>query len=87
MLVTEFRYLDVTAHCWLGSPTPMLKDRGCWRRKRSKLSPTSQSFRQHISYPTSVTNIDVAVEVGYQYLASMLDSLTALRARYFCVKL
>ena len=30
---------------------------GCWWRRRSKLSPTSQSCHQLISSPTSVTNI------------------------------
>ena len=35
----------------------MLKDRGCWCKKRQKPSPISQSCRQHISSPTSVTNI------------------------------
>ena len=34
------------------------KEIECWRRKRQKLSPTSQSCRQHISSLTSVTNID-----------------------------
>ena len=51
ILVTSFR-------CWC--PTSMLKDRGCRWQNRPKLSPTSQSCRQHISSPTSVTNIDVA---------------------------
>ena len=41
-------------------PTIMLKDKGCWWRKRSKPSPTSQKCLQHISSPTSVTNIDAA---------------------------
>ena len=45
--------------CWW--PTPMFKDRGCWCKTRQKLSSTSQSCRQHISSPTSVTNIDVAI--------------------------
>jgi len=43
--------------CWC--PTLMLEDRGCWRRKRLKPSPTSQSCHQHILSPTSVINIDV----------------------------
>ena len=38
-------------------PTLMLKARGCWWQKRPKPSPTSQSCLQHISSPTSVTNI------------------------------
>ena len=50
VLVTSFG-------CWC--PTLMLKYRGCWWRKQ-KQSSTSQSCRQHISSPTSVTNIDVA---------------------------
>ena len=41
-------------------PTLILKDRGCWWQKRPKPSPTSQSCNQHISSPTSVTNVDVA---------------------------
>ena len=37
-------------------PTLMLKNRGCcWQKRPSK--PTSQSCQQHISSPTSVTNI------------------------------
>ena len=44
--------------CWC--PTPMLKDRGCWWQKRPKPSPAYQKYRQHISSPASVTNIDVA---------------------------
>ena len=43
--------------CWC--PTLMQKYRGFWWQKRSKSSPASQSYRQHIS-PTSVTNIDAA---------------------------
>ena len=50
MLVTEFRYC----------PTLMIKDRGCWWQKWRKPSPIFQSCRQHITSPTSVTNIDVA---------------------------
>ena len=38
----------------------MLTDRGCWWQNRPKPSPTSQSCHQLISFPTSVTNIDVA---------------------------
>ena len=53
ILVTSFG-------CWC--PALMMKDRGCWWQKRPKQSPTSKSCRQHISSPTSVTNIDVAVE-------------------------
>ena len=49
--------LVTSSGCWC--PTPMLKYRGCWWRKRPKPSPTFQSCRQHISSPTSVTNIDV----------------------------
>ena len=53
----------------------MLKDRGCWWQNRPKPSPTSQSCRQHISSPTSVTNIDVAnklLTVGIPCLSSQL---------------
>ena len=70
MLVTLswWQFLDVSDRisilvtsfvCWW--PTPMLKDRGYWCQTRQKLSSTSQSCRQYISSPTSVTNIDVAV--------------------------
>ena len=55
MLVIEFRYW------WYIFPTLMLKYRGFWWQKRRKLSLTSQSCGQHISSPTSVTNIDVTV--------------------------
>ena len=44
--------------CWC--PTLMLKDRGCCWQKRPKPSPTSHNCRQHISSPTSVTNINIA---------------------------
>ena len=44
MLVTSFE-------CWC--PTLMLKDKGCWWRKRHKPSPISQSCRQHPS-PSSM---------------------------------
>ena len=48
-------------------PTPMLKDRECWWQKRPKLSPTSQSCRQHISFPTSVAKINVArIFIGWE---------------------
>ena len=59
ILVTSFG-------CWC--PTSMLKDRGCWWRKRPKPSPTSQSCHQHISSPTSVTNIDVVEKFHNIYL-------------------
>jgi len=49
--------------CWCS--TPMLKYRWCWWRKWPKPSPTSQSCRQHISSPTFVTNIDVALEIRW----------------------
>ena len=55
--------------CWL---TLMLKDGGCWWQNRPKPSPTSQSCRQHISSPTSVTNIDVAVLV-YCFFIDIFD--------------
>ena len=59
VLVPE-RLRTTNFRCWC--PTQMLKDkdRGSWWRKRSKPSPTSQSWHQHISSPTSVTDIDVA---------------------------
>ena len=38
----------------------MLIDWGGWRQKRPNPSPISQSCRQHISSPTSASNIDVA---------------------------
>ena len=44
--------------CWC--PTLILKDRVCWWQKQTKPSPTSQSYRQRISSPTSVTIVDVA---------------------------
>ena len=40
-------------------PALMFKDKGCWWQKRPKPSPTSQSCHQHISSPSSVSNIDV----------------------------
>ena len=66
MLVTLswWQFLDVSDRililvtsfgCWC--PMLMLKNKGCWWLKRSK---PSLSCRQHISSPTSVTNIDVA---------------------------
>ena len=51
-------HIDDIFWCWC--PTLLLKDRECWWQKRLKPSPTSQSCCQHISSPTSVTNIDVA---------------------------
>ena len=42
----------------------MLRDRGCWWAKWPKPSPTSSNCHQHISSPTSVTNIDVAVTIS-----------------------
>ena len=53
ILVTSFRH-------WC--PTPMLWDKGCWWLKWLKPAPTSSNCHQHISSPTSVTNIDVAVK-------------------------
>ena len=38
---------------------PMIKDSGCWWPKCPKLSPISYSCHRHISFPTSVANIDV----------------------------
>ena len=62
MLVKEFRYWWRSFECWC--PTLMLIDRGCWWRKRSKPSPTSQKYRQHISSSASVINIDVACDTS-----------------------
>ena len=53
ILVTSFG-------CWYILADRNVKNRGFWRQKRPKPSPTSQSCRQHISSPTSVTNIEVA---------------------------
>ena len=47
--------------CWC--PTLMLRDRGCWLPNSPKPSATSKNCHQHISSPTSITNIDVAEEV------------------------
>ena len=44
ILVTSFGY-------WF--PTLKFKNGGYWWQKRQKPSPTSQSCRQHISFPTS----------------------------------
>ena len=54
----------------------MLRDRGCWWQNRPKPSPTSQSCRQHISSPTSVTNIDVALIHVSQKCRQYLNSTT-----------
>jgi len=56
-------WILMVLHWWqfsLYGRTLMLRDPGFWWRKRPKPSPTSQSCRQHISSPTSVTNIDVS---------------------------
>ena len=42
--------------CWC--PTFIWKDSGCWWPKWPKRSSTSTSCHQHISSPTSITNID-----------------------------
>ena len=73
MLVTIFG-------CWC--PTLTLKDRGCWWWNRLKPSPTSQSCRQHISSPTSVTNIDLAKT--YQCTHIQLYIRTQMIQQCFC---
>ena len=70
ILVTSFG-------CWC--PTLMFKDRGCWRQKQPKPSPTSQSCHKHISSPTSVTKIDVAVP-------TQRDSRTITSLTFFTVR-
>ena len=64
ILVTSFE-------CWC--PTLGMKDRECWWRKRPKPSPRPQSCRQHISSPTSVTNIDVASPIWWLHLQWQLQ--------------
>jgi len=39
----------------------MLRDKGCWWPKWPNTSPTPENCHQHISSPTSVTKIDVAI--------------------------
>ena len=58
----NFRMLATELRSWY--PTLMLRDRGCWWPKWPKPSPTSKNCHQHISSPTSVTNIDVARELN-----------------------
>ena len=81
MLVTFF-------WCWWqnfvnGDIFGMLEpDANVRRRKRRKPSPTSQSCRQHISSPSSVTNIDVATKIlSFVTLLSRLSKFGFLEAR------
>ena len=81
MLVTSFGGLCLTL---------VLKDRGCWWQKRVKPSPISQTCLQHISSPTSVTNIDVAfciqffptVMVTFQLDVTLVSHVTNKKMTY-----
>ena len=55
------------------SPTLMLRDKGCWWPKWLKPSPTSYCH-QHISSPTSVTNLDVAPIVYQKIISTIMKS-------------
>jgi len=58
----DFKHLLWWRWCWWHRYVGDLKKVticGCWWPKRPKPSPTSKSCHQHISSPTSVTNVDV----------------------------
>ena len=61
----RIKILVTSYECWC--PTLMLRDRGCWWPERPKLSPTSSNCPQHIFSPTSVTNINVALDICHQH--------------------
>ena len=83
MFVTEFRYWWHLFGCWC--PTLMLKYRGCWLQNRPKPSATSQSCRLHISFPTSVANIDVASTGGscHQHSGSIMNGVNFYHLDHF----
>ena len=67
--------LVISFGCWC--PTLMLKDRWCRWKQRPKPSPITQSCRQHISSPTSVTNIDVVTR------SHTFTPVALVRAKFF----
>ena len=56
----DFWTLVTESRCWCPTlPTSNVKNSGCCWLKLAKPSPISYGCHQHISSPTSVTNIDV----------------------------
>ena len=62
----KIKILVTSFGCWC--QTQMLRDRGYWWPKWPKPSSTSQNCHQHISSPKSVTNIDVARTIAFEYI-------------------